>query len=78
MRKRFEQQHEIGLKLISETKFPVKSRDEFPALVTALVELFNTPEYNDNIFRILESKINKNIKNTGRPGMNLWQIFVLA
>jgi hypothetical protein len=78
MRNRFEQQYEIGLKLISETRFPVKSRDEFPALVLALVELFNTPEYNDKIFNILSEKINKNIKKTGRPGMHLWQIFVLA
>ena len=77
MRKRFEQQLEIGLMPISET--PVfKSRDDIPALVIALLKIFNTPEYNTRIFSILEEKILKGKKKTGRMGLSLWQIFVLA
>lgn len=78
MRKRFEQQHELGLKPISETRILTKSRDDFPALVASLVMIFTNVNYNEQLFSILENKITKNKKATGRKGMDLWQIFVLA
>lgn len=78
MRQRFEQQHEIGLKPISETRILAKSRDDFPALAAALVAIFINNEYNEQIFKILEEAITKGKKATGRKGMDLWQIFVLA
>ena len=78
MRKRFEQQHELGLKPISETRILTKSRDNFPALVASLVMIFTNESYNEQLFSILENKITKNKKATGRKGMDLWQIFVLA
>jgi len=78
MRKRFEQQLEIGIMPISETEVLLKSRDDVPALVATLLKIFNTLKYNKKIFRILEDKILRNKKNTGRNGLNLWQIFVLA
>lgn len=78
MRKRFEQQHKIGFLSIADTPVSKKSRDDFPAVVAALKEIYLTPEYNDKVFRLLEDKILKGKKATGRPGMNLWQIFVLA
>lgn len=78
MRKRFEQQLEIGIMPISETEVLLKSRDDVPALVVTLLKIFNTPKYNKKIFRILEDKILRNKKTTGRNGLNLWQIFVLA
>lgn len=77
MRKRFEQQMELGVKPIEET--PVyKNRDDIPSLVTALLKIYTTPHYNEKIFTILENKILSGKKSTGRPGMTLWQIFVLA
>lgn len=78
MRNRFEQQLEIGLKPISETPILQKSRDDVPALVAALVKIFDTPEYSNRIFNILDEKILKDKRKTGRRGLNLWQIFVLA
>lgn len=78
MRKRFEQQFKIGFKPISETEISTKSRDDVPALAISLLKIFNTPEYNIRIFNILESKIMNGKKLTGRNGLNLWQIFVLA
>ncbi len=78
MRKRFEQQIIIGQLPIEETPLPKKSRDSFAALVAALKTLYITPEYNERIFLILEQKILADKKKTGRYGMNLWQIFVLA
>lgn len=42
------------------------------------MEIYKTPQYNEEIFAILESYITKGKKETGRHGMDLWQIFVLA
>lgn len=78
MRKRFEQQTKLGVKLISETPVMLKSRDDVPALVLALLKIYNTPEYNSQIFNILEDSIVGSKKKTGRNGLNMWQIFVLA
>jgi IS5 family transposase len=78
MRKRFEPQLILGQLPISETPIPSKSRDSLAALVTALREIYITPEWNEKIFKILEYRIIGNKQKTGRPGMDLWQIFVLA
>ena len=78
MRKRFEQQLQLGQLPISQIKLNPKYRSGFPKLVFALKELFLTPEYNEQIFRILEAHILKGKKNTGRTGMDLWILFVLA
>ncbi len=78
MRKRFEQQLVLGVKPITDSPVLKKSRDDIPALVMALLAIFKTPEYNEYIFRLLEKKILKGKKKTGRTGLNLWQIFVLA
>ncbi|MGB4960289.1 MAG: ISNCY family transposase, partial [Saprospiraceae bacterium] len=47
-------------------------------IALALLEIYKTPQYNEEIFAILEAYINKGKQRTGRPGMDLWQIFVLA
>ena len=78
MRKRFEQQLTLGIKPISETQILLKCRDDVPALVITLLKIFNTPKYNKKIFWLLEEKILKGKKKTGRKGLDLWQIFVLA
>lgn len=78
MRKRFEQQLSIGQTPISEVAIPSKSRDDLPPILRALQEIFTTSEYNEKVFSILESKICKDKKKTGRWGMDLWEIFVLS
>jgi len=78
MRKRFEQQFKLGVKQILKTPVLLKSRDDVPALVLALLKIYEMPKYNQQIFSILEAKILKGKKETGRNGLNLWQIFVLA
>lgn len=78
MRKRFEQQISLGQTPISEVKIMVKTRDSLPALMHSLQKIFITPKYNKWLFGILEDKILKGKKRTGRPGMDLWWIFVLA
>jgi hypothetical protein len=79
MRKRFEQQMTLGSIPIGETKITTKKRSgALPGLCAALKEIFVTPEWNEKVFEILEAKIMADKKRTGRPGMDLWQIFVLS
>jgi len=78
MRKRFEQQLQLGQLLISDITVNPKYRSGFPKLVLALKALFLDAEYNEKVFRILEEHIQKGKKNTGRTGMDLWILFVLA
>jgi len=79
MRKRFEQQMTLGSIPIGETKITTKKRSgALPGLCAALKEIFITPEWNEKVFEILEAKIMADKKRTGRPGMDLWQIFVLS
>jgi len=78
MRKRFEQQLRFGQISIPEVQVNLKSRSSFTKLILALQHLFVTPKYNEKIFKVLEDKILKDKQKTGRPGMDLWIIFVLA
>ena len=78
MRQRFEQQLSLGAVPISDIKIPTKSRDEMPPTVRALQYIFTTPDLNETIFKLLEEKICKHKKKTGRKGMDLWHILVLA
>ena len=58
MRKRFEQQMSIGTIPIGETKITTKERSgPLPAMCAALKEIFTTQEWNEKVFKILESKI---------------------
>lgn len=79
MRKRFEQQLTIDKLLIEDTVIPTAKRmGSLPALCAALKQIFITPEWNAKVFDILDRAILSKNNNTGRPGMDLWQIFVLA
>jgi transposase, IS5 family len=78
MRKRFELQYSIGQKRIEDVIIDPKCRDAFPKLISALKKLYTTPEYNEQLFSILEDKIMTGKAKTGRTGMDLWAIFVLA
>ena len=78
MRKHFDQEPFLGTKPISEVRIPTKSRDELAPVLMGLQHIFTTPELNRQVFEILEGKILVGKNNTGRPGMGLWEIFVLA
>lgn len=78
MRKRFEQQLSIGIVPINEVKFEGRSRHQLPPLLKALQYVFITPELNQRVFSLLESKVLKGKKRTGRQGMSLWEILVLS
>lgn len=78
MRQRFEQRLSLRTVAIQDVKFPLKSRDELPPVLKALQYIFITPELNKKVFELLEKKICRDKKKTGRKGMDLWHILVLA
>ena len=79
MRKRFEQQMTLGRLPIGETEIPTDKRSgALPGLCAALKKIFITPKWNEKVFKILEAKIMEGKQQTGRTGMDLWQIFVLS
>ncbi|MDQ2782172.1 MAG: ISNCY family transposase [Actinomycetota bacterium] len=78
MRQRFEQQINLRTVAISDVKFPIKSRDELPPVLMALQYIFITPDLNKKVFELLEKKVCSHKKKTGRKGMDLWHMLVLA
>jgi len=69
----------LGSLPINETRITTKKRSgALPGLCAALKEIFITSEWNERVFEILETNIMAGKKRTGRPGMDLWQIFVLS
>jgi hypothetical protein len=69
----------LGRLPIGETEIPLNKRTgALPKLCAALKEIFITPKWNEKVFEILEAKITAGKQRTGRPGMDLWQIFVLS
>lgn len=78
MRNTFEQQTSFYIKAIAETPILLKSRDATHSLAKALLTIYTNKKYRSKILQILEDKILAGKKNTGRKGLNLWQIFVLA
>jgi hypothetical protein len=78
MRQRFELQFKIGQTPISEIHIPAKSKNSLDQLIAALKEIYCDNEYNNKIFCIIENHLPKVARNNGRPGMNLWTIFVLS
>jgi hypothetical protein len=77
MRKTFEAQLTLGSIPIDQIEIPSKSRDEFPAFLRAIQYIYTREGLRERILKLLKSKICTK-KPTGRPGMDLWSIFVLA
>jgi len=78
MRRRFDVQLALGQTPIERVRIPLKSRDELPPILAGLQWIFQTPQINEEIFALLESKVLAGKKPTGRPGLDLWQILVLG
>jgi len=78
MRKTFNPILTLGATPISEITIPINSRDKLISILHGLQFIYNTPDLNKKIFSLLEDKITKDKKNTGRPGMDLWYILVLG
>lgn len=77
MRQNFRQQQALGITPISEVIIP-KSRHELTPVLAALQHIFITQELNERIFSLIGEKVKGNKQDTGRPGMDLWEILVFA
>jgi hypothetical protein len=76
MRKKFQQELTIDLLPIKDVEIPNITRDELPPVLKVLQTIFVHQELNDKVFELLEKEIN--ITKIGLPGMDLWQMLVLA
>jgi hypothetical protein len=68
----------FGTLLIEKTEILPKHRSKLDELLLALKAIYCNIEWREKIFTILDTHINGNKKKTGRPGMTLWSVFVIA
>ncbi|MFT5317555.1 MAG: hypothetical protein ACI8RA_000804 [Chlamydiales bacterium] len=79
MRQSLEQQMVFGEVDISKVQISTKSRDDIPQVLLGLQHIYQKQSLRDQVFKELHDHVGKS-KNTktGRPGMDLWHVFVLG
>ncbi|MDR0795515.1 MAG: ISNCY family transposase [Tannerella sp.] len=78
MRQRFDIQMKLGQTPIREIYINPKSKNALEQLIAALKEIYCNREYNERVFSIIEDYLPDVDRKNGRPGMNLWTIFVFS
>ena len=79
MRQIYPQQCELGQSPIETLEFDLHSRDDIPQLLRGLQHIYSNPTLREVVFAHLEKLIPAGVDwHTGRPGMALWNAFVLA
>lgn len=78
MRKRYPIQQRLGTIPIGEISLNLKSRDSFPAILLGLQHIFLDEVLRESVLSIVEEAVCGGKRSTGRPGMDLWELFVLA
>ncbi len=64
---------------IARIELDLRSRDDIPQLLRGLQYLYSTDEIRAHLFEILQRIVPAGVDpNNGRPGMDLWRIFVLG
>ncbi len=72
-------QAQFGQVDIAQIQFDARSRDDIPALLKGLQYIYVTESVRLEVFTLLENSLDTSSDKTrGRPGMQLWQVFVLA
>lgn len=72
-------QMKLGEVDIAKIWIDPKSRDDIPQILKGLQHVYKDSKAKDEIFKLLEQEISPTIdKKNGRPGMTLWNIFVLG
>ena len=72
-------QPQLGELAIADIEIDIKSRDEIAQLLRGLQYIYVTPDVRQAVFQLLEEHIQAAVdKNTGRPGLSLWNIFVMG
>ena len=79
MRKAIEDQIEFGEVEIPNIQLNMKSRDDIVQILLGLQHLYADPNCQEELFGLLKKLMPSDISpDHGRPGMHLWNIFVLA
>ncbi len=79
MRQILTAQLQLGQVDIGRIEFDLQSRDDIPQMLRGLQHIYMTPAIREAVFAYLEQIIPKGVDpQTGRPGMALWDIFVLG
>ncbi len=64
---------------ISQIQFDPKSRDDIPQVLRGLQHIYVNLPLREAVFTLLEQHILPKVnKQNGRPGMELWKIFVMG
>ena len=72
-------QSRLGQVDIASIQFDARSRDDIPAMLKGLQFIYVNEAIRTQVFSLLKGALNTEArKDTGRPGMELWQVFVLA
>lgn len=72
-------QIQLGELAIAQIRIDPRSRDDIPAVLRGLQEIYTHDEKRARLFTLLEESLTSKTRHTtGRPGMHLWRIFVLA
>jgi hypothetical protein len=79
MRKVIHKQLNLGEIGIPAIEIDLKSRDDIPQVLLGLQYIYETIKLREKVFTVLEKILPEKInKENGRPGMELWRIFVLG
>ena len=79
MRKVIEQQLTFGQVPINEIKIDMRGRDEIPKILLGLQHIYMNKELCNKVFNILKAITPEGVDfKNGRPGMDLWKIFVMG
>ncbi len=69
----------LGQTQIARIEFDVRSRDDIPQILRGLQHIYVTKALQVPVFEVLEKLLPEAVDtSTGRPGMDLWNAFVLA
>ena len=72
-------QLQLGQVDIANIKFDPYSRDDIPQLLQGLQYIYTNTALRDAVFELLQQCLPDDVDvNNGRPGMDLWSVFVLA
>ena len=79
MRKINEPQMTLGQKPIDKIVIDMKSRDEIPQLLLGIQRIYSNKEIRNKVEIVLQEMLPDGVDSkNGRPGMNLWNIFIIG
>ena len=78
MREGFNTQLEIGRTPIDEVQIPTKTRSHMAWLMAAIQYIWKHKTWRDKVYALIVKHLPDKSLRTGRPGMSLWELFVLG